>query len=58
MIHAYILIEAEPTRVQELIEELRDMELDGSVIKQIHAVTGRFELIAYVESPDLRSLGN
>jgi uncharacterized protein with GYD domain len=58
MIHAYVLIEAEPTRVQELIEELRDMELDGSVIKQIHAVTGRFELIAYVESPDLRSLGN
>jgi uncharacterized protein with GYD domain len=58
MIHAYVLIEAEPTRVQELIEELRDMELDGSVIKQIHAVTGRFDLIAYVESPDLRSLGN
>ncbi len=58
MIHAYVLIEAEPTRVQELIEELRGMELDGSVIKQIHAVTGRFDLIAYVESPDLRSLGN
>ncbi len=58
MIHAYVLIEAEPTRVQELIEELRDMELAGSVIKQIHAVTGRFDLIAYVESPDLRSLGN
>jgi len=58
MIHAYVLIEAEPTRVQELIEELRDMALDGSVIKQIHAVTGRFDLIAYVESPDLRSLGN
>ncbi len=58
MIHAYVLIEAEPTRVQELIQELRDMALDGSVIKQIHAVTGRFDLIAYVESPDLRSLGN
>ncbi len=58
MIHAYVLIEAEPTRVQELIEELRDMALDGSVITQIHAVTGRFDLIAYVESPDLRSLGN
>lgn len=58
MIHAYVLIEAEPTRVQELIEELRDMELDGSVIKQIHAVTGHYDLIAYVESPDLQSLGN
>ncbi len=58
MIHAYVLIEAEPTRVQELIEELRDMELDGSVIKQVHAVTGRFDMIAYVESPSLQSLGN
>jgi len=58
MIHAYVLIEAEPTRVQELIVELRDMELDGSVITQIHAVSGRFDLIAYVESPDLQSLGN
>ncbi len=58
MIHAYVLIEAEPTRVQELIEELRDMELDGSVIKQVHVVTGRFDMIAYVESPSLQSLGN
>jgi uncharacterized protein with GYD domain len=58
MIHAYVLIEAEPTRVQELIEELRGMELDGSVIRQVHAVTGRFDMIAYVESPSLQSLGN
>lgn len=58
MIHAYVLIEAEPTRVQELIEELRGMELDGSVIKQVHAVTGRFDMIAFVESPSLQSLGN
>lgn len=58
MIHAYVLIEAEPTRVQELIEELRGMELDGSVIQQVHAVTGHFDMIAYVESPSLQSLGN
>ena len=58
MINAYVLIEAEPTRVQELIQELPGMELEGSVIKQIHAVTGRYDLIAYVESPDLQSLGN
>ena len=45
MIHAYVLIEAEPTRVQELVVELADMELDGSVIKQVHATTGRFDLI-------------
>ncbi|HEU0296237.1 MAG TPA: hypothetical protein VFR47_26105 [Anaerolineales bacterium] len=58
MIHAYVLIEAEPSRVQDLIQELRDMKLDDSVIKQVHAVTGRYDLIAYVESPDLQSLGN
>lgn len=58
MIHAYVLIEAEPTRVQELIEELRGLELDGSVIQQVHVVTGRFDMIAYVESPSLQSLGN
>ena len=54
MIYAYVLIEAEPTRVQDLIKELPDMELDGSVIKQVHAVTGRYDLIAFVESPDMQ----
>ena len=58
MVHAYVLIEAEPSRVQDLIRELPRMELEGSVIKQVHAVTGRYDLIAFVESPDLPSLGN
>ena len=58
MVHAYVLIEAEPSRVQDLIRELPHMELEGSVILQVHAVTGRYDLIAYVESPDLPSLGN
>ena len=58
MIYAYVLIEAEPSRVQDLIRELPHMELEGSVIKQVHAVTGRYDLIAFVESPDLSSLGN
>jgi hypothetical protein len=58
MVQAYVLIEAEPTRVQELIGELANMELEGSVIKAIHAVTGRYDLIAFVESPSLQSLGN
>lgn len=58
MIYAYVMIKAEPTRVQELVQELRDMQLDGSVIKEVHAVTGQYDLIALVESPDLPSLGN
>jgi uncharacterized protein with GYD domain len=58
LVQAYVLIEAEPTRVQELITELANMELEGSVIKSIYAVTGRYDLIAFVESPSLPSLGN
>ena len=58
MIQAYVLIEAEPARVQDLVKELPNMELEGSVIKHIHAVTGRYDLIALVESPSLPSLGN
>lgn len=58
MIHAYVLIQCEPTRVQELMQELPNMELEGSVIKQCHVVTGQYDLIAFVESPDLQSLGN
>lgn len=58
MIRAYVLIESEPSRVQDLMQELPHMELEGSVILDIHAVTGRYDLIALVESPDLPSLGN
>ncbi|GAC1353607.1 MAG: hypothetical protein NVS4B8_16360 [Herpetosiphon sp.] len=58
MVNAYVLIEAEPARVQDLFHELPEMELDGSVIKTVHVVSGRFDLIAFVESPDLQSLGN
>jgi hypothetical protein len=58
MVTAYVLISAEPTRVQELVDELRGMRLADSVITQVHAVTGRFDLIAYVEAPDIQSLGN
>ena len=57
MIQAYVLIEAEPARVPDLLKELAHMELDGSVIKTVHAVTGRFDLIAFVESPSLEQLG-
>lgn len=58
VIEAYILIEAEPVRVQELVGELSGLELDESVIKEVHAVSGRYDLIARVESPSLQALGN
>ena len=58
MVNAYVLISAEPGRVQELVGELRGMQLADSVITEVHAVTGRYDLIAFVQSPDLQSLGN
>ena len=57
MIQAFVFIEAEPTQVQELVSELAGMKLAASVIKEVHAVTGRYDLIALIESPDLQSLG-
>lgn len=58
MIQAFVLIEAEPGRVEDLVHELAGMQLRQSVVKQIHAVTGRSNLIALVESPDLAALGD
>jgi uncharacterized protein with GYD domain len=58
VIHAFVFVEAEPSRVQELVDELAGMELASSVIKQVYAVTGRYDLIALIESPDITSLGD
>lgn len=58
MIQAFVFIEAEPGRVQDLVTELAGMQLDNSVIKQVYALTGRYDLIALIESPDIPSLGD
>jgi DNA-binding Lrp family transcriptional regulator len=58
MIQAFVFIEAEPGRVQELVQELAGMQLDSSVIKHVYAVTGRYDLVALVESPNVTSLGD
>jgi hypothetical protein len=58
MIRAFVFIQAEPARVQELVAELAGMRLDASTIKEVHAVTGRWDLIALIESPDVVSLGD
>ena len=58
MIRAFVMIEAEPSRVQELVGELAGMQLAASVIKEVYAVTGRWDLVALIESPDVPSLGD
>jgi hypothetical protein len=57
MIQAYVLIEAEPSLVPDLVHELAGMKLASSVVVEVHAITGRYDLIAFVESPDLSALG-
>jgi hypothetical protein len=54
---AFVFIEAEPAGCKSW-SRLAGMELASSVIKQVYAVTGRCDLIALVESPDLPSLGD
>lgn len=58
MIQAFVFIEAEPGRIQELVPELAGLKLASSVIKEVHAVTGRYDLVALIESPDIPSLGD
>ena len=58
MIQAFVFIEAEPARTQELVEELAGMKLAASVIKKVYAVSGRWDLIALIESPNVTSLGD
>lgn len=58
MIQAFVFIEAEPGRVEDLVHELAGMRLAASTIKAVHAVTGRYDLVALVESPGLAALGD
>ncbi|MGI8550167.1 MAG: Lrp/AsnC family transcriptional regulator [Dehalococcoidia bacterium] len=56
-VNAYVLIEADQTRVAELRETLPDIELDGSRVVSVAVVSGPYDLIALVESSDVVQLG-
>jgi DNA-binding Lrp family transcriptional regulator len=53
MTTAYILIEALPGKAIELTNTVR--ALKG--VKTVHLVTGPYDVIAFVEAPDLKTLG-
>lgn len=53
MTHAYILIEALPGKGMELTNIAKSI----AGVKTVHLVTGPYDVIAFVEAPDLRSLG-
>ena len=56
-VKAYVLIEADQTRVEELRDDLPAIELDGSRVVSVAVVSGPYDLIALVESTDLAQLG-
>ena len=57
MVRAYVLIEADQTRVKEIQETLPEIELEGSRVVTVDVVAGPYDLIATVESTDLAQLG-
>ena len=56
-VRAYVLIEADQTRVKEIQEALPEIELDGSRVVTVDVVAGPYDLIAMVESTDIGQLG-
>ncbi|OGC05065.1 hypothetical protein A2276_03870 [candidate division WOR-1 bacterium RIFOXYA12_FULL_43_27] len=52
--HAYILIEALPAKSVDLVAEIR--KLPG--IRNVHLVTGPYDVIVDVEAPDLKTVGD
>lgn len=54
MTRAYILVEALPGKAIELINAIKGL----TGVKTVHLVTGPYDVIAFVEMPDLKSLGD
>ena len=50
---AYILITTEPAKLWEIAEDA--LKIDG--VKMAHAVTGPFDVVVFVETPKLDTLG-
>jgi DNA-binding Lrp family transcriptional regulator len=50
---AYILIEALPGKAMELVNLIKDIK----GINTVHLVTGPYDVIAFAEASDLKSLG-
>jgi hypothetical protein len=57
-LRAYVLVEADQSRVHELKQSLPLTELEGSRIVRAEVVTGPYDLVLEVESTDLSQLGH
>jgi DNA-binding Lrp family transcriptional regulator len=52
-IYAYIFIEARPAKAQEVKDKIS--QIPGA--KNVHLVTGPYDIVALVEAPDIKALG-
>ena len=54
MTQAYILIESIPGKGLDLVKEISKLD----AVRQVHLVTGPYDVIAFIEASDLKSLGD
>jgi len=54
MVGAYVLITATIGQVKRVARELK--KING--VKSVHVVTGPFDIVVFVEAPDLHTLSN
>lgn len=54
MTQAYILIETIPGKALELVKAISTLNM----IKQAHLVTGPYDVVAFLEAEDLKTLGD
>ena len=54
MTQAYVLIESVPGKAIELVNVIKGLEQ----VKQVHLVTGPYDVIVFVEADDLKSMGD
>ncbi len=54
MVTAYVLISAEPGKATDLVKGIQKI----SGVKDVHAVTGPYDAIAYIEAPNFSAIGD
>ena len=53
-VSAYVFIRTSPGKARDVAKAISGIE----GVKSAHAVTGRFDVIAFVEAPDIAALGD
>lgn len=53
---AYVLIQAEPTRMRRVVEALRGKRIGGCKIVSAEAITGPYDVLVACEGPSLEAI--